>query len=161
MSIRAWLQATFNIVRPTLVDTDTGPIACDSDSVLLTRNAGGSPGSGPITTLPQTGDVATPTVVKASPGDFLQVAAINAGAADGGTSTITLYLQIFDRTAALAGGETPLWISPPIPVGETVAWAWGEGLPHAIGIMIAPSSTRLIYTASGAGENLNSAGRYR
>lgn len=154
MSLSSWIFGRFNLVRPTLVDGAVGPLAADADSVLLTRSAGASPSAGPITALPATGDTNTPTIVKGSPGDLLDVTAFNAG-------SVVLHLQIFDQTAALAGGETPFWISPPIPVGETIAWAWAEGLPFATGILIAPSTTRATYTLPAGGEDLNSAGRFR
>lgn len=150
--------AEFNALQISVASGESGPIQQDSDGVLRVRSAGPSPGSGAIQRLDATGDDNTDTIVKASPGDLVDLTAHNPAA-----STIDLFLHIFDRVdAPVDAVSVPIWISPPVPPGETIAWQWGDsGLPMAVGIVVAPSDTRLVYGLPGAAEKMNIAGRFR
>jgi len=63
-----------------------------------------------------------------------------------------VYLLVFDRATALAGGEVPLG-GQIVPNGTTAGLSFNR-LPMNTGIVVAASSTLLTYTAVGAGAGL-------
>lgn len=96
------------------------------------------------------GQASVAAIIKASPGIVCSFTAIDQNAAD-------RYFQLFDQTAALAGGEIPIlqWKIPggggEIIVGTDFFTDDCIGFDH--GIVLGISTTRVSYTAATAGDH--------
>lgn len=89
-------------------------------------------------------------IAKATPGVLVAVRATNTNAA-------LRYLQVFDRTTALSGGETPI-ISVPLPAtsGDVMldqSFFGDYGLVFPAGIVWGVSTARATYTAGTAADH--------
>lgn len=85
-------------------------------------------------------------LVKASPGIAREVQVISSSAA-------TRYLLLFNKTAALAGGDVPFYRLT-VPAGGQVGVTFTGGYTVSVGLRVALSSTALTYTDPGADEGL-------